>query len=397
MTTVLAITSYLKGEEFLREAKRQGAYVILLTEEKLANAPWPREFIDQIFLMPDLSKLPDVIFGVAYLMRHNKIDRIAPLDEYDVEMAAILREHLRVPGLSISETKIIRDKLIMRDAAAAAGIPVPPYSRVVNHGEVNEYMQRIPAPWVLKPRLEAGAMGIKRVYSQDELWGLLETLGDQQSFRVLEQYIPGDVYHVDALTVDGETIFASVQRYGAPPLNVAHDGGVFMSYTLDPNSEDALELKKLNRQVIQAFGLQNTPTHGEYIKAHADGKLYFLEMAARVGGAHIAELVEYSTNINLWREWARLEVAIAEGKNYRLPETKQLFGGLMVSLSRQEYPDLSGYNDSEVVWRIDKKQHAGLIVVSDDEQRTHDLMRQYQERFVNDFLAVAPPRDKPVD
>jgi hypothetical protein len=73
MTTVLGITSYLKGEEYLREAKRQGAYVILLTEEKLADAPWPREFIDQVFLMPDLSKLPDVIYAVAYLMRTHKI------------------------------------------------------------------------------------------------------------------------------------------------------------------------------------------------------------------------------------------------------------------------------------------------------------------------------------
>ncbi len=83
MTTILAITSYLKGEEFLREAKRQGAHVILVTKEKLADAAWPRDHIDQIFLMPDLEKLPDVLYGVSYLMRQNKIDRIVPLDEYE--------------------------------------------------------------------------------------------------------------------------------------------------------------------------------------------------------------------------------------------------------------------------------------------------------------------------
>jgi hypothetical protein len=397
MTTVLGITSYLKGEEYLREAKRQGAYVILLTEEKLADAPWPREFIDQVFLMPDLSKLPDVIYAVAYLMRTHKIDRIAPLDEYDVEMAAILREHLRIHGLNISQTKIIRDKLIMRESAAAAGILVPPFSRVVHHADVADYMQRIPPPWVLKPRLEAGAMGIKRVYTQDELWGLINVLGDQQSFRVLEQYLPGDVYHCDALTVDGETIFTSEQRYGAPPLNVAHDGGVFMTYTLDPDSDDARAIQKLNRRVIEAFGLKNTPTHAEFIKSHADGQFYFLEIAARVGGAHIAELVEYATGINLWREWGRLDVAQSRGESYTLPEVKRRAGGLLVSLARQEWPDMSAYTDPEIVWRIHKKQHAGMIVTSESAERVQELLNGYRERFVHDFLAVAPPRDKPTD
>lgn len=397
MTTILAITSYLKGEEFLREAKRQDAQVILVTKEKLADAAWPRDHIDQIFLMPDLEKLPDVVYGVSYLMRQHKIDRIVPLDEYDVEMAAILREHLRLGGQGISQTKKFRDKLIMRDTAAAHGIPIPAYSRVVNHHELYEYMQRVPPPWVLKPRLEAGAMGIKRVNSQDELWGLLEFLGDQQSFRVLEQYLPGDVYHVDAMTADGETLFANVSRYAAPPLNVAHDGGVFMTYTLDPNSDDALALRKLNRELIHRFGLTDCPTHAEFIKAHHDGQFYFLEIAARVGGAHIADLVEHATNINLWREWARLEVALAEGKLYHLPQTRQLYGGLLVSLARQQYPDLSAFNDSEIVWRMDKEYHAGLIVTSENEQRTHELLYSYRDRFIADFLAVAPPRDKPTN
>jgi hypothetical protein len=132
MTTILAITSYLKGEEFLRECKRQGAYVILLTEEKLKDDPWPHESIDRLFLMPNLSKLPDVIYAVAYLARSHPIDRIIPLDEYDVEMAAFLREHLRIPGMGISHTKRFRDKLIMREAADEGGIRVPAFTRVTN-------------------------------------------------------------------------------------------------------------------------------------------------------------------------------------------------------------------------------------------------------------------------
>lgn len=393
MTTILAITSYFKGEELLRECKRQGAHVILLTEEKISDDPWPRDSIDQIFLMPNLSKLPDVIYAVAYLMRGKGIDRIIPLDEYDVEMAAILREHLRIPGMGITHTKRFRDKLIMRETAQQGGVPVPDFTPVVNYDVLREYMATVPAPWVLKPRLEAGAMGIKRVPNDEELWRLLDVLGDQQSFRVLERFIPGDVYHVDALTWDGATIFASVQKYGAPPLNVAHDGGIFSTLTVDPQSAEAQELKAMNVEVIQALGLTDGVTHAEFIHGREDGKFYFLEVAARVGGAHIAELVEAATGLNLWAEWAKLEIALVRGEQYHLPEVHPRYGGLLVSLARQEYPDLSAYNDPEVVWRIDKKQHAGLIVASEDPVRVQALVDSYKERFVHDFLAVAPPKE----
>lgn len=393
--TIICITSYFKGEEFIRECKRQNCYVILLTEEKLADAAWPRESIDQIFLMPDLSKLPDVIYAVSYLARSHRIDAIVPLDEYDVEMAAILREHMRLPGMGFSQTKVFRDKLAMRVRAHEKGIRVPEFTAVLNHGIVHDYTTRVAPPWVLKPRLEAGAMGIKKIHSQDDLWHWINELGDQQSFRVLEKYVPGDVYHVDSLVDDGKVIFSSAQKYGQPPMNVAHEGGVFVTQTLPPAGSDARALRKMNADVIKALGMDFGATHAEFIKAHADGEFYFLEIAARVGGAHIAELVEMTSGVNLWGQWAALTLAHLRGEKYKLPSLKKLHGGLLVCLAKQEHPDLSGYNDPEVVWRINKKQHAGLIVVSEDKARVDHLIEVYQNRFVHDFLAVAPPLDKP--
>ena len=393
MVTILAMSSFFKGEELLRECKRQGARVLLLIEEGVRNEAWPWESIDELYTMPSLSRLPDVIYAVAYLMRGQKVDRIIPLDEYDVEMVAILREHLRVPGAGISLTKRFRDKLIMRQAAQDAGIRVPDFTPVINYDTLRDYMDRVPPPWVLKPRLEAGAMGIRRIHDSEQLWRTLDELGDQQSFRVLERFVPGSVYHVDAITYQGETVFASAQKYGAPPLNVSHDGGIFSTFTLPPDSDEVQELKAMNRQVIEGLGLKNGATHAEFIRGHEDGQLYFLEIASRVGGAHIADLVAAATGVNLWAEWGRLEVCIAEDRPYTLPETRQLYGGLLVSLARQEHPDLSTYNDPEVVWRLDKKQHAGLVVVCESETRMHELLDSYKERFVGDFLAVAPPKE----
>src|SRR5688572_17824120 len=117
MTTILAMTSYFKGEALLEAAKKEGARVILLTVESLKNDNWPRGSVDEFFLMPSLSKLPDTVFAVAYLARNEDLARIIPLGEYDVEMAAILREHLRMPGMGTTATKNFRDKLAMRQVA----------------------------------------------------------------------------------------------------------------------------------------------------------------------------------------------------------------------------------------------------------------------------------------
>jgi len=393
--TILAISSYFKGEAFLRGAKVAGARVLLLTEEKIAGENWPRESIDEVFLMPDLSRTQDVINAVSYLYRSQVIDRIVALDEYDVENVATLREHLRLPGMGQTATRFFRDKLAMRMKTDENGILVPNFSPVFNYDRLREFMDRISPPWVLKPRTEAGAMGIKKINHSEELWRWFDQLGDQQSGFLLEQFVPGDVYHVDSIIWDGEILFASAQKYGQPPMTVAHGGGVFTTRTLASDVKETIALKALNKQVLNALGMWRGVTHAEYIRAHVDGRYYFLEIAARVGGAHISDLVEAASGINLWEEWARIEIATTRGETYRLPKTQQLYSGLVVCLARQEHPDLSPYNDPEVVWRLDKKQHAGLIVTSDNPNRVAKLLDQYAERFVSDFLAVAPPKDKP--
>ncbi|MBI5670857.1 MAG: ATP-grasp domain-containing protein [Chloroflexi bacterium] len=395
--TILCLSSYFKGENFLREVKRQGCRVLLLTNEKLKDDPWPRDSIDEIFLMPDLSHVQDVIYAVSYLCRAQDIQQIIPLDEYDVETVAALREHLRLPGMGQTATRYFRDKLAMRMKAYDGGIPVPPFTPVINYDRLRDYMTRVPPLWLLKPRTEAGAMGIKKINEPEELWRWLDQLGDQQSYFLLEKYIPGGVYHVDSITWDGEVIFASTQQYGQPPMNVAHEGGIFTTRTLPPDADETRELKALNARVIQTLGMTHGVTHAEYIKAHDGGAFYFLECAARVGGAHIADLIEAATGLNLWAEWARLEIARLRGETYTLPAWRQQYGGLLVSLAKQEHPDTSAYSDPEVVWRLDKKHHAGLIVASDSQQRVTDLLHDYTQRFVVDFMAVQPPKDKPTN
>ncbi len=247
---------------------------------------------------------------------------------------------------------------------------------------------------MLKPRQEASAIGIKKIHAPAELWPLLDQLGDKQSSFLLEKFLPGDVYHVDSVVSENEVVFANVSKYGKPPMNVAQGGGIFTTFTLPRGGDEDSALRAINRDLLSALGLLRGVAHAEFIRAHDDGHFYFLECAARVGGAYINEMVEAATGINLWREWARIEVAGEDG-SYHLPLLREEYAGIILSLARQADPDTSAYNDPEVYLRIKRHHHAGLVLRSPDPQRVPRLLEAYARRFAEDFLAIEPQADKP--
>ncbi|MDP1677391.1 MAG: ATPase, partial [Bacteroidota bacterium] len=243
-------------------------------------------------------------------------------------------------------------------------------------------------------RLSAGAIGIIKIHNTDELWQKINELGDQQSFYLLEKFIPGDIFHVDSIIVNRQVLFSIVSKYGLPPMEVSHEGRVFMTRTIERGSEDESSLQQLNKSVLPLLGLLQGVSHTEYIKAHDDGKYYFLETSARVGGAHIVELIEGATGMNLWAEWAKLETS-DDVLKYKPALTRNEYAGLIVSLAKQQEPDLSTYNDQEVFWKIKKDFHAGLVIRSSSFDRIESLLKNYTDRFYHDFFTSAPPKDKP--
>src|SRR5579871_455397 len=263
--TFLCITTYEKGQEFMRECKRRGCRVILLTAEKLRNADWPRDVLDDTYYLPDEIPLEDIVKAVTHLARNQKLDRIVALDEFDMETAATLREHLRIPGMGLTTMRYFRDKLAMRMRALDRGVRVPDFVPVVNHEDIRYYMEHVGGPWVLKPRQEASAIGIKKIHAPEELWPVLEQLGDQQSSYVLERFVPGEVYHVDSVVSENEVLFSNVSKYGKPPMNVAH-GGVFTTFTVPRGGEEEAALEKINRELLAALGLLRGVSHAEFIR-----------------------------------------------------------------------------------------------------------------------------------
>jgi biotin carboxylase len=391
--TVLCIATYEKGQEFMRECKRRGCHVLLVTDDKLKDADWPREAIDETFYIPRNLQREDLLKGVSAVARTRRIDRIVALDDFDVETAALLREHLRVPGMGETTARYFRDKLAERMKARNFGILVPEFVHVVNDDEIRRFADTVPLPWILKPRSQAAAIGMKKIERAEDLWPAIDALGDNRSFYLLERFVAGDVYHVDAIVWDRNVVFQKTHRYGAPPFQVAHGGGVFMTRSVPEDTEEWKALARVNRDVMTTFGMVRGVTHTEFIHSAETGRFLFLETSARVGGAYIVDLVEAETGLNLWREWAKLEIEGEDGR-YAVPAHEQRYAGLVLTLAKQEWPDTSAYSDPEVVYRVRKPNHAGLIVASPDLARVDQLLADYSRRFAGDFYAFAPAPEK---
>ena len=389
---VICLASYFKGGDFMRECKRLGCHVILITKEKMLKEDWPHDSLDDLIAVPNDADVPLFIDLAAFISRKMKPDLVIALEEFDVMTAALIREHLCLPGMSSSTAKTFRDKFRMAEAARAAKVEVPEFVPLINPDDVRDFMERVPAPWIIKPRSDVSAIGIRKVEEAEQVWRAIDELNERENLRerasyyLLAQFIPGEVFHVDSVVGDGRVLFAGANRYGRPPLEVAHGGGAYISRTIAHRSEDEKKLFEINRKLIKAFGLRRGAGHAEFIKSDADGKFYFLEMASRVGGAYIAEVLEAASGLNLWREWARIEVNGAKAARLKPPRNE--YAGIVLSLAKQEYPDTDSYDDPEIVYRVKKLHHAGLIVRSPKLERVEELLGQYAGRFAEDFVVI---------
>jgi hypothetical protein len=389
--TFVCISNYFKGADFLIQLKNLGNKVYLITSEKLRNEAWPLEYIDEVFYMSGQDtdwNLEHLLLGVGNLMKANKIDAIVALDDFDVEKATYLRENIRIDGMGQTTGRYFRDKLAMRMRAKSCGISNPNFCSLFNDYDINTFADTVAAPWVLKPRSEASASGIIKVYDKESLWIHITEMGNNRFKYLLEQFRPGDVYHCDSLVLNGKILFSITSKYLTTPMEISQGGGIFRSATIPYDSDEDKAIKAVNEQVIKGFGLKNGVAHSEYIKCKDNDKIYFLETSSRVGGAHIAEMVAEASNINLWKEWASIEDAIVKGEKYNLPKVKKEYAGIVLTLSKFQHPDLSSFSDREVCFRVPLDYHAGLIVKSDSNERVLELLAIYADRLLKDFATV---------
>ena len=396
---IVCIASEFKGNEFYEECHEAGWHVTLVTRENLLDSPWSWTALSEVKTVSNQATEEDYVRAVTNLAGQHPIHRIVGIDEFDVLTAAKAREHLQIEGMSNSHALRFRDKLRMRHLAEDIGMPCPAFTGVFNPDEINAYLERVPAPWIIKPRTEVNAFGIRRCDTPEQIWESLgefdarNTWRDHPSQFLIEKFVEGNVFHVDSVIENGKIVVCGVSQYGTTPMKVSHSGGVFTTSIVPYKSPERKELEKLNTKLIKGFEHNRGIAHAEFLQSSETGEFFLLEIAARVGGAYIANVLEQACGFSLWREWAKLTIATKE-KPYKAPKIRKEYAGITLALAKEEQPDTSHYTDAEIVYRVSKPKHVGLIFHSNKNERVIELMKVYTERISQDFLAVAPVKER---
>lgn len=392
---IVILASEFKGNEFIEEAQNRGWHVTLVTRKKLLVYPWVWTAINDVRTVPDDAGVMDYVRAATNIAGSQSIDNVVGMDEFDVLTAAMAREHLNLPGMSRSHAVRFRDKLTMRNVAYSAGTPCPEFTSAFNAKEISEFLARVPAPWVVKPRPEVSAFGIRKCETADEVWKVLTDLDNLNNWRdhpsqfLIERFIDGRVFHIDSVVNDRNIAACGVSEYGTTPFEVSHRGGVFTSSIVPYRAAERKTLEKLNTDLLKAFELDRGVTHAEFLQSDKTGEVYLLEVACRVGGAYIANVLEQACNFNPWREWAKLETATSQDP-YKMPKLRKDYAGIALALANTDEPDTSHYDDPEIAYRVNRPKHVGLIFVSKKRTRIDELLSEYTARITEDFLAIAP-------
>jgi hypothetical protein len=370
----LCLARTVAGQDFLRQCAASQIGVTLLTLDELRKADWPHEALENLATMPDGLTQDQITNTVAWMARSRHYSRIVALDEASLACAAALREHLRIPGMGLTTAGYYRDRLAMRISASESGFTVGQFVRVLNYEDLSTFMERVPAPWILRPRRNEPGLAILQVNDADQLWRELEALGDLQSHYLLEELVEGELFTVESIINECRVVFSAVHRHSQPggpgsPLCVA---------TVDRGSREWEELTALNAGLAPSLGMVRGLAHTRFLRSAAKDKFVFDGVAAAVGAGLVDQLTEAAFGMNLWREWARLEAAHLRGESYLLTEWNDGYAGVLLwpedEAGRAAWTRAAQMDLPEIVERIQCNGKLGVVVRSALYEQVNEIL-----------------------
>jgi len=293
-------------QQYTRGLAEVGATVYGVGDTPIAALPVTlKQHLDDYLQVPRILDDDDVVERVHTWLRGRDVDRVLANWEVMVLTAARLRERLGVPGMSVDTVRGFRDKQLMKERVAAAGLRVPRAVRVRTIAEVKTAADRIGFPLILKPIAGAGSADTYRIESGAELDATLPKLRHVAEASC-EEFVDGDEYTFDTVCIGGVPAFQNVAQYLPRPLVARTNEWISpVIITVRDLTQPVLAGGlQLGRGVLAALGMGDGFTHMEWFRK-PDGEVVFGEIGCRPGGAHLVDQMNYTCDIDLFREWAR--------------------------------------------------------------------------------------------
>jgi len=265
-----------------------------------------RPHLHDYLQVPRLLDEADVVERVSAWLRGRSVDRVLANWEVMVETAARLRQRWGLPGMTPDVVRGFRDKELMKERVRAAGLRVPRSARVTTEREVRAAAEEIGFPLILKPIAGAGSADTHLVRTQAELEAAVAAMRGIPEASC-EEYVEGEEFTFDTVCIDGRPAFENVAAYLPKPLEARTLEWVspVVITVRDMHQPRLAPGVKLGRQVLSALGMGDGFTHMEWFRK-PDGEVVFGEIGCRPGGAHLVDQMNWTSDVDLFREWARV-------------------------------------------------------------------------------------------
>jgi biotin carboxylase len=316
---------------------------------------------------------------------------VVSASETDVEPAAAIREELDLPGMRPAQAVLFRDKVMMKSAVAAAGLRVPAFAEIGSASDAVLFVKQHGRS-VIKPRGGMGSRNTSVVDDEDAVRAVLEGIDDPAGFEV-EEFVGGQMYHVDSLVRDGSVRLVSVSRFLTSTLGFTE--GIPLVTVMCDASELTERIEEFNQRVVTALGLRDGVGHLELFVAE-DGEITFCEIGARAGGAGVipAVIAAYG-GLNLMH--AAIRAQLGEPMPAAVPRQRSA-GYVLVHRREGEVVEVSDEAEFDEPWitfrqvsvRPGTRTRAAVssvdavarfVVVGDDERQVTERLETVRQRF----------------
>jgi biotin carboxylase len=308
MNVVFLAPSYPpEMQQYTRGLAEVGANVMGVGDAPAASLPASlKRHLGDYLHVPRILDEDDVMERVHAWVRGRSVDRVLANWEPAVLLAARLRERLGVPGMSVDAVNGFRDKQLMKERVAAAGLRVPRSERVRTLAEVWSAAEKVGFPLILKPIAGAGSADTYRCDTTadvERVLGAMRHIGEASC----EEFIEGEEFTFDTVCIGGKPAFENVAHYLPKPLIARTNEWLSpVIITVRDMAQPGLRAGiELGRKVLGALGMGDGFTHMEWFRK-PDGEAVFGEIGCRPAGAMLVDQMNYTCDIDLFREWARV-------------------------------------------------------------------------------------------
>lgn len=267
------------------------------------------EGFTEVVTVPDYTDDDAVLTAAREVARRHRPRAVLALAEADVERAALLRRELALPGLDSTAAAAYRDKVLMKQYASAAGLPVPAFAPVASVGDITDFMAAHPGSRVVvKPRSGSGSTGVHVLDAPGQADALAEQVAGGSN--EVEEFIDGALHHVDVFRAEGEPVAAVASRYTGAGCLTHWEDAPLGSRNLDPADPLHDRLVEETWRLIDALPSPDTLcAHAEFFVTDS-GRIVLCEVAARIGGGPIPAMLRHILGTDPRELWARVECGL---------------------------------------------------------------------------------------